>query len=134
MTIFSVYPYVVSDNFFKELARYSVSHSVETIHVNLDYTNLPRKHGRESIEHCALKKFAFQMLKEKGETDPRYEFNYYDVYAPNLGIIVECGNTLADKILEDLFRWGGANEVWILDYSDSNGVSELIKLKQREGG
>jgi len=129
MVIYTVYPYVVPDAFFKELEEHHVAHSLEKVHVTLDYNNLPTKYGRESAEHRALKKVAFQLLKEMGEPNPQYEFNYYDVYSPKLRIVIECGNTMASKILENLFRWGNVDEVWTLDYPDANGMSELIKFR-----
>jgi len=121
---------MVSKNFFEELEKRNVSHSKEIVSINLDYADLPRKYARESEKHRALKKIAFQMLKEMGEPNPEYEFNYCDVYSPKLRIVIECGNTTANKILEELFRWCTANQLWILDYPNSEGKSELIKLKK----
>jgi hypothetical protein len=132
MVIYTIFPYLVSDSFFKELESKGVIHTMENIHVCLACNDgLPRKCGRESVEHRALKKAAFLMLKEVGEPNPEYEFNYCDVYSPKLRIIIECGNTGADKILEDLFRWNMADEVWVLDYPNKDGNAELTKLKRR---
>jgi hypothetical protein len=131
MVIYTHFPYLVSDSFFKELENVGVTHIIENIRVHLTYDELSRKYGGESPRHQALKKVAFQMLKEAGEPNPEYEFNYYDVYSPKLRIIIECGNTSADKILEGLFRWNIASEVWVLDYPNENGYAELIKFKKK---
>jgi hypothetical protein len=107
-----------------------ISHSKEFIHVNLSYDELPRKYGRESVRHRALKKVAFQMLKELGDPNPQYEYAYCDVYSEKFRIVIECGLTNIFKILEVFFQWHMADEVWVLDYPNKDGFSELVKFKK----
>jgi hypothetical protein len=136
MVIYLNYPYSVRDQDFRELANLGIRQTCEKIHVQLEYSNLPTKHGRESDQHRALKKFAARLLEELGEYSPNYEHAYYDVYGPALHIIVECGDTTLDKILDAFFRWfrKDLRELWTLDYPNSEGQAELIKFIKVEGG
>jgi len=127
--IYTIYPYLATEQHFAELDKHGIGHKIEKIDVALNFEDLPRKYGRESETHRAMKKFAYEMLKQLGEPTPEYEYAYSDVFAPTLKIIIECGDTPLDKIYEDFFRWFAKdlNELWMFDYPQ-NGRSEIIKF------
>jgi hypothetical protein len=131
--MYTHFPYLVSDNDLKQLEANGISHSEQVIHVELSFQDLPTKYSRESERHRALKKVAYEMLQKLGEDKPQYEYAYYDVYSPSLNIVIECGDTRLDKLLEAFFRWFKTDlkEFWNLDYPDAEGNAELQKFKKR---
>lgn len=131
--IYTYFPYLISDSNIKELEDNGISHTEEVVHIDLAFQDLPTKYGGESDKHRALKKVAYEMLQRLGECKPQYEYAYYDVYSPSLNIIIECGNTQLDKLLEAFFRWFKTDlkEFWNLDYPDIDGNAELLKFKKR---
>lgn len=134
MTIYTVYPYVISEANLAELEKAGITHTEEKVKISLNYEDLPTKHSSESDTHRALKKIAYEMLQRLGEPEPKYEYAYYDVYGPSLGIVIECGTTQVDKLLEAFFRWFNLTlkEFWNLDYSDKEGNAELVKFKRQK--
>ena len=118
------------DKWLKVLEENGVLWTKEYVHVSLSYDDLPRKRGGEGILHRALKKYAYQMLKELGDPHPEYEYDYCDVYSKRLRIAIECGVTHISKVIELFFQWNMVNEVWVLDFPDGNGLAELIKFKR----
>lgn len=127
--IYTTYPYFATEEDFVELEKAGIERSIEHINIQLDFNDLPRKYGRESETHRAMKKFAYQMLKHLGENEPQYEYAGFDVFAPALKIIVECGDIPLGKLYDAFFRWLNVDlkEMWMLDYPQ-NGVSELVKF------
>lgn len=129
-----MYPYVISEKNLMELEKAGIIHTEEMVHIELNYEILPTKHSSESDNHRALKKNAYELLQKLGEPEPKYEYAYYDVYGPTLGIVVECGTTQVDKLLEAFFRWFNLTlkEFWNLDYPDKEGNAELVKFKRQK--
>ena len=132
MTVYTIYPYLVSDAQLEELERMGIRHTQEMVKMNLNYADLPTKYGSESDKHRALKKAAYEMLQRLGEQKPQYEYAYYDVYSSSLNIVIECGDTQLDKLLDAFFRWfkSDLKEFWNLDFPDKDGNAELLKFRK----
>lgn len=69
----------------------------------------------EGSRHRFLKQFAYNMLKDLGEKTPLIEYEYTDLYAPNLQLVVECGRTNLYS-LWCFFRTTD-KEFWLLSYA-----------------
>ncbi len=128
--IYTSFSFLSVEKYLKEIERLGTEITTEKIKVELSYSDLPKKYGKESDTHRALKKLVHKILQEYGEPIPQYESAYYDVYSTKFKVVVECGDTPVDKIPEVLFRWN-ENEVWCLGYPNDEGYSELIKFKKK---
>ncbi len=82
-------------------------------------------HSRSQDRQDELKIFALEWLVQRGARSPTVETEYVggrcDVMAPDLGCVVECGNTRIDKLFATAVRleW---REFALLPYSSSNIV------------
>lgn len=119
-----------NDELQQILSNYKIESEKTIIPLILSLTDLPKKHGRESIYHRALKKAMVKYLKDLGEPEPLLECGYIDVYAPFLGIIIECGDTPIRRIIDDLFHRDDIKEVWSIDDSIISTKYELIKFRR----
>lgn len=107
--------------------------SQETFIVDTDIQPAPVM--SDKIPHRILKaNIRNNLIKEKGSKKTQYEKSNIDVVSHDLNIAVECGHSDGDKVL-DVFNdvYEGINnieELWVLDFYDTNNQSYLYKFKR----
>ena len=98
----------------------------------MDYINLPKKYNRESTHHRAMKGSVVDYLKNIGEPNPLLEYGYLDVYAPTLGVVVECGDTPVSRIISVVNNFENLKELWTVDIDfGKNDNYELIVFRKK---
>ena len=103
----------------------------ENINID-DSVNLSPKKNDE-IEHRILKSNIKIHLMKQGSENVTYEYANLDVVDYDKNIVVECGKSYGNKILDvyDNVYQGipKINEFWIVDYYDESMISKLYKFK-----
>jgi hypothetical protein len=126
--IVTVFPYLAGEKEFQKFRDADIIITFDKRKEELDYSDLPRKLGRESETHRAFKKHAGTLLKNLGADD--VQFGLIDVSSRMLRIAIECGDTPVDRIwnmlfCEDYGRW--IKEVWCI-YRINDGNIEIVKF------
>ena len=126
--IVTVFPYLAGEKEFQKFRDADIVITFEKRKQDLDYDDLPRKEGRESETHRALKKYGGTLLKDLGAND--VQFGLIDVSSRMLRIAIECGDTPYDRIWRMLFCWDYGRwikEVWCV-YAINDGYIEIAKF------
>lgn len=116
-------------DFEQIMQNLKIEFSTGKITLMLSHDKLPKRRGKESIKHLAMKKAMVEYLKKLGEPEPKLEYGYLDVYAPTLGIIVECGDTPLRRIIDNIKHREDIKELWTIDINCAkNNEYEIIKF------
>jgi hypothetical protein len=114
------------------LEQFKLTSETKILFVQLPENDIPQKHGRESLLHRKLKKWAYLELQKLGDPTPIYEFAFHDLYSPVLNIVVEVGLTHTHKIIEafEIYPDFKVKEMWLVDFP-INGFSKVEILRKR---
>ena len=101
--------------------------------INIDDSVNPSPKKNDEIEHRILKSNIKIHLMKQGSENVTYEYANLDVVDYDKNIVVECGKSYGNKILDvyDNVYQGipKIDEFWIVDYYDESMISKLYKFK-----
>ena len=103
--------------------------------ISVDTNIKPSPKMSDKMPHRILKANVMEILiNKKGSKKIHYEKSNIDVVSHDLYIAVECGHSNGDKLLDvfnDVFIGiNNIEELWIVDFYDSNNVSLLYIFKR----